>query len=198
MSGTIRVGDYVRHGKDKGQIVGGKKGAWQFQPADPAKEPVTLEDKAVTAEGFGAVASNDMGGTVGELAGNALVYGIIQKIRSNPTFGHRFMSFVGSDAAYQLLLRKFVDQWIPFMRPESIANATGVTSADFQDALKTVPVVIIQQIVCKMMYNQGLTSHLFKNLVDGFITYSGSNILTRNVSAWMQPSDKPSKFVYRY
>jgi hypothetical protein len=198
MSGTIRVGDYVRHGEDKGQIVGGKTGAWKFQPVDPAKEAVTLEDKAITAEGFGATSSNDMGGTVGELAGNALVYGIIQKIRSNPTFGHRFMSFVGSDAAYQLFLRRFIDNLVPFMRPASIANSVGVTTADLQDALKAIPVVVIQQIVCKVMYKQGLTSHIFKNLIDAFIAYSGSNLLTRNVSAWMVPKDKPSKFVYRY
>jgi hypothetical protein len=112
------------------------------------------------------------------------------------------MSFVASDAAYELLLRGFLDRLIPFLRPESIAVSTGITSADFIDALKTVPVVIIQQIVCKLAYKQKmLGGHLFKNLIDAYIAYTVSNLATRNISGFMggrkEEKDK-SKFLYRY
>jgi hypothetical protein len=204
MSGNsgLRLGDYVEVKDEKGQIVGGKKDAWNFQPRDSKKPQITgVKDADIKSEGFGNRMSGDYGHVFTELLGNAVSYGIIQKIRSNPTFGHRFMSFVASDVAYELLLRGFVDRLVPFLRPDSIAVTTGVTSADFIDALKTIPVVIIQQIVCKFAYRQKMTGHLFKNLIDAYIAYTVSNLATRNVSGFMEgrreDKDK-SKFLYRY
>jgi hypothetical protein len=197
----LRLGDYVEVGKEKGQIVGGKKDSWTFQPRDSKKSQTTgVKDDAISGEGFGNRMSGDYGHVFTELLGNAVSYGVIQKIRANPTFGHRFMSFVASDVAYELLLRGFVDRLIPFLRPDSIAVTTGITSADFIDALKTIPVVIIQQIVCKIAYKQKITGHLFKNLMDGYIAYTVSNLATRNVSGYMQSGEEKekSKFLYRY
>ena len=202
LSGAPRIGDFVSTTATppvRGQIVGGTAGAWVFQPSDPAAEQQTLNDSQFKPEGFSG-RNNSPGmliDTAMELGGNALVYGIIQKIRSNPTFGHRFWSFVMADASYELVLRTFMDRLIPFMRPDSISNTLGVTVSDFQDALKAVPVTVVQQIICKLMYKQGFTTHVLKNLLDSFIAYSGSNLLTRNVSAFMG-GDNNSKFVYRY
>jgi hypothetical protein len=198
----LRLGDYVQVGDVKGQLVGGKEGAWTFQPSDSKKSQTTaLADKDIKGEGFGNRMSGDYGHLFTEFLGNAVSYGLIQKIRSSPTFGHRFMSFVASDVAYELLLRGFVDRLIPFLRPDSIAVSIGITYADFIDALKTIPVVIIQQIVCKFAYKQKLTGHVLKNLIDAYVAYTVSNLATRNLSGFMngrnEEKDK-SKFLYRY
>ena len=141
--------------------------------------------------------------TATELGGNALFYSIIQKIRSNPTFGKRFFSFVGSDATYQLLLRHWVDHFIPFMRPASIQNSLGIRVADIQDSLKAIPVTILQQIACKVFYGSPLTAHLGKNLIDSFAAYTASNVAMRNLSAGVASGSKElkaanAKYVYRY
>ena len=203
MSGVTRIGDIVllkaADGAPavRGQIVGGEPGAWTFQPlGDGSAAQRTLADEAFDQEGF--LGPNRLFMTqAGEIGGNALVYAIIQKIRSNPTFGHRFMSFVISDISYQLLLRGFMDRLIPQMRPDSTSYSNGVQMGDVQDALKAIPVTIIQQIVCKILYKQGFTTHIFKNLFDSALAYAGSNVMTRNVSAYFS-DDNARKFVYRY
>jgi hypothetical protein len=205
----MRIGDFVQHKQAKGkddkevesipaQIVGGEKDKWKIVYLDPKKTAPTstVTDKQLAGEGMFGRTSNDFSGSLGELAGNALMYGVIQAVRSGPTFGNRFMSFVGSDVAYELLLRGMIDDFIPFMRPDSFANKLGVRSSDFKDAMKTIPVVIIQQIVCKVMYRSGLTQHIFKNLLDAFGAYVTSNIVTRNARTYFEEDE--TKLLYRY
>ena len=221
----MRVGDFVRHKvtdtaaaasasgdkkakpktkERKAQIVG--KGSadntWNIvylTKEKGEKDYVALTDvaeKALVKEGFMARTSASYTNMIGELAGNALFYGIIQKIRSNPTFGKRFMTFCFSDIAYELLGRDLVDSIIPFMRPESFSNVAGVKGSDFVDAFKAIPVVILQQILCKVFYKTSLFGHLFKNLFDAYTSYALSNMATRNVSSYFD--DKDSQFMYRY
>ena len=194
-SGTIRVGDWVVVDSKKGQIIAGAKDNWTFQPADGSGTQ-NAKDADITPEGFMAVASN-----VWEVPLESWpeMHSFMLSFKQ-PNFWTQIYVVRAADASYQLVLRSFVDRMIPFLRPDSVALAMGISSADAIDALKAVPVVILQQLICKFMYKQaGLTTHMFKNLLDAFVAYSGSNILTRNVSAYVDSSktDK-SKFLYRY
>jgi hypothetical protein len=187
MSGSgekqFRIGDLIQRGENYGQITGGAKGAWTIK---------IYNDKGVLGSASTGVADSELkrGGykkfmskngitSVMEVAWNAIIYAIIQKVRkSNPTFGPRFYSFVMSDAAYELFLKYFIENMVPFFRPEAVAaEETGWFPAqgDLQDAVKSIPIALLQELALKMIYRRKLFSHFLKNLIDAFIAITGGN-----------------------
>ena len=115
------------------------------------------------------------------MAANSIVYSIIQKIRSGPTFGSRFQSFLISDIVYEFVLKYFVDRYIPMFMAPPVERGYGIGISEFQDALKAVPIVLVQQTVQKMMYRQKWTGHFLKNLIDAFVAVALANVTQRNV-----------------
>ena len=119
MSGIgLRVGDYVRlkvSGEDrKGEIesVNKDKSQWTVRlfkkdgsREDSASEYPTAE---LTRAGMMTYASKDGLSQIIEVALNSVVHGTIQKIRSGPTFGEPFQTFVAADLIYELFGKHFV------------------------------------------------------------------------------------------
>jgi hypothetical protein len=122
-----------------------------------------------------------------ELAVNATMYAIIQAFRSGPTFGHRSISFLISDAIYELGLKNLMDKLVPFFQAPASPIGMGVGMGEFQDGiLKTIPIVLIQQIVQKVMHKSKFSAHILKNSIDCAIACTGGNLVQRNIAAPMQ------------
>jgi len=197
MSGSgsaIRVGDYVRlevSGEPrKGEIesVNKDKSQWTVRlfkkdgsREDTATEYATAELKRA---GMMTFASKDGMSQVIEVALNSLVHGTIQKIRSGPTFGDPFMTFVAADLIYEIFGKQLVDQFIPkIFRPDPVAAAGGFFElGDLQDALKAIPIVILQQIVQKLWKRKSMSHRLLKNVLDAYISVALGNVVGRGVT----------------
>ena len=187
MSGSgergFRIGDIIQKGESHGQITGGAKGAWTIKLYNDkgvlGSAETGVADSALKAAGYQKYMSKTGVGSAMEVAWNGIIYAIIQKVRkSNPTFGPRFYSFVMSDAAYELFLKYFIENMVPFFRPEAVAaEETGWFPAqgDLQDAVKSIPIALLQELALKMIYRRKLFSHFLKNLIDAFIAITGGN-----------------------
>ena len=88
---------------------------------------------------------------------------------------------------------------IPLFRPEAVATSEGgwfPIAGDLQDAVKTVPVVILQELSLNVLYRRKFFTHFLKNLVDAFIAITGGNytgrVFTTTFSAIFGPD------VYRW
>ena len=53
---------------------------------------------------------------------------------------------------------------------------------DFQDALKAVPIVLLQQIIGKMWKNKKFSHRLFKHALDAYISIAAGNVAGRLIS----------------
>ena len=210
MSGSgaaeFRVGDIIQQGDNYGQITGGAKGAWTIKIYNDKGVLGTASTGVPDAElkrgGYQKFMSKSGVGAAMEVAWNSIIYAIIQKVRkSNPTFGPRFYSFVMSDAAYELFLKYFIENAIPFFRPEAVAAAASgwfPTQGDLQDAVKSIPIALLQEVALKMVYRRKLFSHFLKNLIDAFIAITGGNYSGRLVSTSMAGITGSSSDVYRW
>ena len=125
--------------------------------------------------------------TVEEIAYNAVVYSVVQKFQKNGFFGHNTIDFVISDAIYELVGKYFVDSMIPFAMPSSVAMGYGLGVAEFQDGiLKSIPIVLIQQIVQKVMRKSKMTHRFMHNLLDAAAACTMANIAQRNLAKPIQ------------
>ena len=180
---AFRIGDIIQRGENYGKITGGAKGAWTVKMYDSkgvlGAAETGVADSELKRGGYTKFMSKTGANSAMEVAWNGIIYAIIQKIRkSNHTFGPRFYSFLISEASYELFLKYFVENMIPFFRPEAVAAAESnwfPAQGDFQDAVKTIPIVLVQELALKMVYRRKFFSHFLKNLIDAFIAIAAGN-----------------------
>ncbi len=70
------------------------------------------------------------------------------------------------------------------MVPKGVAKGGDMfQSGDLVDAaVKTVPIVLIQQVICKFMYRHKFGQNIGKHLVDSFAAILLGNAVDRNVT----------------
>ena len=212
MSGTeatLGVGDYIVRGDARGQIVGGNaKDGFSVAMFDKEGKLGAPESGVAATDlknaGYRAYMSSSGLGPAYEVAINSVVYAVISKMRkSTTTFGPRFMSFMISDAIYEFGGKYFLEQYVPMLRPESLAkaDATGwFSQGDFRDGLKAIPIILIQEIVQKFMYRQKAFVHAMKNAVDAYASIVAGNISGRVITASTKalPGANDQAPVYRW
>ena len=128
-----------------------------------------------------------------EVTGNALHHGILQKIQKRGWFGPRTRAFAISDVVYETLGKSFFEPWFSDligMEAPRYAEDSFVQAADFKDALKAVPIALIQALVQKVMYKQGLSSNLVRNAVEAYIAIAVANIDVRMIRGWTSGAKK--------
>ena len=185
----MEVGTYVTLKADTASpktvyqvVAGAKDKRILYNFANKANVDGEHKDEDLEDAGVQAFMSKNGFGQGLEVAANAIVYSIIQKIRSGPTFGHRFQSFLISDIVYEFVLKYFVDRYVPMFMAAPVERGYGFGVSEFQDALKAVPIVLVQQIVQKMMYRQKWSGHVLKNIIDAFVACALANVAQRNLT----------------
>ena len=211
----FKIGQYVilKADKDKDdvdvyQISEGKKDAWKLTKADDdaqAQLPTTRKDEDILHSGLGNYLSAHGMQTVEEIAYNGVIYACIQKFRKSSFFGAQTIDFVISDIIYELVGKYFVDSQLGFAMPAPVALGYGIGMGEFQDGLlKTIPIVVIQQIVQKVMHKSKMSHRFMKNLVDCAVACTVANVAQRNlakpIQSGMAAKDKKSgtKKIYRF
>jgi hypothetical protein len=158
----FKVGQYVIKAADKDkddadvfQITEGKKDAWKLTKADDDSQallPTGQKDKDLLHAGLGKYLGAHGMQTAEEIAYNGVIYACLQKYHKNSFFGAQTIDFIISDVIYELVGKYFVDSQLGFAMPAPVKLAYGIGMGEFQDGLlKTIPIVVIQQIVQKMM-----------------------------------------------
>ncbi len=144
-----------------------------------------------------SVVMDDLSHNVLEVLSNSVNFAIIQKVRGRPFFkSGRLMSFAVSDAAYETLAKAYIEPYLMGFIKMSVARIADdrfIQAGDFQDALKAVPVAILQGIYGKMFQRKGWTSDFMRNMVEGYIAMVLANIDTRLIQKWIAP-EKPSRY----
>jgi hypothetical protein len=120
-----------------------------------------------------------------EIAVNTAFYSAIQALfRKHKAFGHETLSFLTADALYELLVKYYVTDMVAMMVPKAAKDGGGwLEVGDAHDAAaKTIPIVVIQQIVCKFAYKHRFGSGLLKQAVDSFAAITLGNVAGRNIT----------------
>ena len=194
---TFRPGDFVRYkdgdetviAKVVGESSGKDKTKLSVQPLDKKFKPEgSPQDKAISdlsRAGVGNYLSRTGGDQAIEIAVNTAFYSAVQALfRKHKAFGHETMSFLASDALYELLVKYYLTDFVSMLVPTPVASGGGwFEMGDAHDAAaKTIPVVIIQQIVCKFAYRHKFGAGLLRQAVDSFAAISLGNICGRNIT----------------
>ena len=193
----FKVGQYVikktdedKDDADVFQITSGKADAWKLtKNDDDAQVELSTEQKDddLLHAGMGKFLAAHGMQTVEEIAYNGIVYSIVQKMRKNGFFGHEVIDFVISDAIYELVGKYYMDTMLGFAMPAPVAIGYGIGMGEFQDGLlKTIPIVIIQQIVQKVMRKSKFSHRLMKNVVDCAAACVIANVAQRNLAKPVQ------------
>ena len=68
-------------------------------------------------------------------------------------------------------------------RPDPVAASGGwFELGDLQDALKAVPIVILQQIIQKLWKRKSMGHRILKNTLDAYISVALGNVVGRGVT----------------
>jgi hypothetical protein len=129
---------------------------------------------------------------------NTAFYSAIQALfRKHKAFGHETLSFLTADALYELLLKYYVADMISMMVPTAAKDGGGwLEVGDAHDAAaKSIPVVVLQQIVCYFAYRHRFGSGLLKQAVDSFAAITLGNVAGRNIT---RKSEKNKGKDYRW
>jgi hypothetical protein len=170
-------------------ITGGTADAWDVTAqTDDATVETGVKDDKLQAASLGqyykaAGAINPLY----EIVANALAYTGIQAIRSGPTFGEATMSFVAADAVYELGLKSLLEKSFSFMQAPPAPISMGVGLGELQDGvLKSIPIILVQQVICKLMYKKNYKHRFMKNCIDAIAACTGANIVQRNLQPTLQ------------
>ena len=133
-----------------------------------------------------------------EVVSNGLNYAILQKVQGKSFLrSPRTHAFVISDAIYELVGKRFAEPYILEMigvEAPSVAEDAFIQAADFQDALKAVPIVLLQQIFSKLFQKKGWTTDIMRNMVEAYISIVASNVDTRLIQKWVSGAEKESRY----
>ena len=191
----IRIGDYVKEkaGKKRsGRVESGDKSAGWSVLIKGEKAPVPLTDDEVEKS---RNTFSDFGRNLKEVLLNSVAFASIQGIRKSDSFmGQRSVNFMISDALYEFLARGFVEDMIPFVRPDSTTGddiKAWFSSKDFKNAAKAIPIVILMQLYGKMVHKHALGHNAGKNILDSFIAVAVANVVDRKLLA-----DKEKTYSY--
>ena len=133
-----------------------------------------------------------------EIAINTAFYSCLQALlRKHKAFGHETLSFLAADALYELLVKYYVTDMVAMMVPSAAKDGgTWIEIGDAHDAVgKTIPIVLIQQLVCKFAYKHRFGSGLLKQAVDCFGAITLGNVAGRNIT---RKSEKNKGADYRW
>ena len=98
----------------------------------------------------------------------------------------------------------FVDEYIPFFMPDAAPLSYAVGIGEFQDALKVIPIVLIQGVIQSMFFKQKFSHRLMKNTIDTVLAIVSINIIQRNIAKPIQSGvaaggmTSGRRAVYRY
>ena len=187
---VIKKADEAKDDADVYQITGGEKDAWEITKTDDdtqTKEGEAAADDTLVHAGIGRYLGAHGMQTAEEIAYNAVVYSVVQKLRKNVFFGHQTVDFIIADAIYELVGKYFVDSMIPFAMPSSVAVGYGIGIGEFQDGiLKSIPIVLIQQLVQKFMRKSKMGHRLMHNFIDAAAACSIANVAQQNLAKPIQ------------
>ena len=66
--------------------------------------------------------------------------------------------------------------------PSAAPMTYGIGLGEFQDALKVIPICLLQGLVQMMFYKQKFSHRFMKNIIDAVAVVVGANIVQRNLS----------------
>ena len=193
----FKVGDFVSYkegsetkiGKVEGAAKGGEKTKLSVTEVDKefkvTGSATDRDIKDLSRAGVGNYLSRTGKSQAVEIAVNTATYSAIQALfRKHKAFGHETMSFLASDALYELLVKYYAEDMVSMLVPKAAANGGGwFEMGDAHDAAaKTIPIVIIQQIVCKFAYRHKFGAGLLKQAVDSFAAITLGNLMGRNIT----------------
>ena len=76
------------------------------------------------------------------------------------------MSFVAADAVYELGLKSLLEKSFSFMQAPPAPISMGVGLGELQDGvLKSIPIILVQQIICKLMYKKSYKHRFMRNCI---------------------------------
>ena len=199
----FRVGQYVNHNVTKSggdpelqlsRLSGGKDDAWEVQPVDKKFKDTGsvltgVKDADLKAAGLRKFASRTGGDQIVEVLTNSAIYSAGQALfRKGRVFGHETMSFATADFIYEFIAKYYVESMFPDILPDVVPEKeqSWFASGDLQDALKALPIVVIQQIICRIAYRHKFGHKLLHQLIDAFGSISVANFAGRNASAQRQ------------
>ena len=187
---VIKKADESKDDADVFQITGGEKDAWKITGVDDAtsaEESESLKDDKLVHAGFGKYLGAHGMQTAEEIAYNAVVYSVIQKFRKNGFFGHNTIDFMIADAVYELAGKYFIDTMVPFAMPPAVKIDYGIGIGAFQDGIiKSIPIVLIQQLVQKFMRKSKMGHRLMHNFIDAAAACSIANVAQQNLAKPIQ------------
>lgn len=160
------------------------------------EESIALKDIASLVKKKNGM--SDYKHTALEVVSNGLNYAILQKIQGKSFLrSPRTHAFVISDAIYELIMKHWAEPYILDMlgmeAPE-VAEDAFVQSGDFKDALKAIPITLLQQIYSRLFQKKGWTTDLMRNAVEAYIAIVVSNVDTRLIQKWVSGADKESRY----
>ena len=147
--------------------------------------PENIPKTDLSRAGIGKFMSRTGTDQATEIAVNTAFYSAIQALfRKHKAFGHETLSFLTADALYELLVKYYVTDMVAMMVPKAAKDGGGwLEVGDAHDAAaKTIPIVVIQQIVCKFAYKHRFGSGLLKQAVDSFAAITLGNVAGRNIT----------------
>ena len=170
-------------------ISGGKEGEWDLtSQTDSATVETGVKDDKLQAASLGQYYKT--AGYVSplyEIATNGLVYTGIQAMRSGPTLGAPTMSFIVADAVYELALKNLLEKSFSFMQAPPAPLGMGFGMGELHDGvLKSIPIILLQQIICKFAYKKCYKHRFMKNCIDAVAACTGANLVQRNLQKTLQ------------
>ena len=189
--GDFRVGDYVKEKtgkKRRGRVV-------SIEGSNLTVDIGEKENVTAAKTNYEKTRNTMSGKQFKEVLINSLLFGGIQLIRKDGMFGHRSVNFLVSDAAYEFLLKGFIENMVPFVRPDGIPpedKRKFFQTSDFKNGIgKALPVVLLMQLYGMGMHKHKFSANIGKNIIDASLAITVGNVIDRKFIA-----DK--KKVYNY
>ena len=189
---TYEVGQVVETlGGEIVTILGpsAQAGYYNVENAAGEKESVALTEIKGVYTPSASTRLYNYKGTALEVVSNGLNYAILQKIMGKSFLrSQRTHAFVISDGIYELVGKQYLEPMVlSMLRMEAptVAKDQFIQSDDFKDALKAIPVVLIQQVFSKLFQKKGWTTDILRNMIEAYVAMVASNVDHRLIQKWV-------------
>ena len=185
---TIRPGSYVewtdaKEGKKRGLVLKAS-GSGFLVRENGKKDTVTIGKDNLSFTRTGAITGKMMI-NLRETAENSIVNGIVLRFFGKDFFGHQSISFLCSDALYEMVLKDSLAPFANFLAiPVSSGESKIFDKNDFIDIIRKLPFTFLGQCLFqKVMQKKKFFAHAMENIISQSIALYGTNLLDRYVLA---------------